>query len=126
MRVFRFFLALLFLVLAFYETSGQHPVVWILAFGAMALLSVLAIFNIFIRPVLTTALLGFLAYMLFSSSALMQALHEQDFGLALWHNTVTRYFAYAGLCFLVCVYYLWQGTLSKSAFNRLQNGKPSA
>ncbi len=119
MRAFRFLVALFFLMLAFYETSGKHPVVWILVFGSMSLMSVLAMFNFFLKPFLAFALAGLLLYMLFRSSALTEALTEHSIA-DLWYDLNLRYFVYAGLCFLVCTHYLWAALRDKSAFNRLQ------
>lgn len=121
MRAFRFLLALFFLILAFYETSGAHPVIWILVFGCMTLLSVLAIFNFFIRPLLAVLLIGFLSFMLFSTDALTNALQHENQVAAIWHNSTIRYFLYAGFCFVICAYYFWQSIQIKSSFNRLQN-----
>jgi|DewCreStandDraft_4_1066084.scaffolds.fasta_scaffold88652_2 hypothetical protein len=121
MRAFRFLLAITFLILAFYETSGHHPVIWILVFGLMALQSVLAIFNFFIRPLLAVVLVGFLVYIIFAAGAFIDALQVQKPGLNLWHITPIRYFVYAGFSLLVCLYYLWQSARIKSSFNRLQN-----
>lgn len=120
MRAFRFLVALLFLILAFYETSGKHPVVWILIFGSMSMISVLAMFNFFVKPFLVASSVGFLLYMLLRSTALTEALTDRSIEADLWYDLNLRYFIYTGLCFIVCTYYLWSALRMKPGFNRLQ------
>jgi len=45
MKVINFILALLFLVFAFVQINDPDPIVWILIYGNMAVLSVLAMFR---------------------------------------------------------------------------------
>lgn len=121
MRTLRFLLALLFIILAFYETSGLHPLIWILLFGVMALLSILAMFNVFFRPVLLAAAFGFLLYILFSFQKFTDVVHEQLTIREFWNQPDIRYLMYAVLCFVVCTSYLVQALRTKSHLKRLQS-----
>jgi hypothetical protein len=120
MRVLGFVFAVVFLVLAFYETGGQHPVMWILVFGTMALLSVLAMFRIYFK--MLPAAIGLLA-----ATGLL--LHWADVHLAItnqnpaywWHILATRYTFYAVLCMVAATIFLVNAFRQRRHFKRLQN-----
>jgi hypothetical protein len=52
MRLLNFTLAILFLVFAFVQVNDPDPVVWILVYGLMAVLCVLAIFEFYPKKLL--------------------------------------------------------------------------
>jgi hypothetical protein len=47
MRIVNFILAIMFLAFAFVQINDPDPVIWILIYGAMAVLSVMAIFEFY-------------------------------------------------------------------------------
>ncbi len=47
MRIVNFILAIMFLTFAFVQINDPDPVIWILIYGAMAVLSVMAIFEFY-------------------------------------------------------------------------------
>ena len=47
MRIVNFILAIMFLLFAFVQINDPDPVVWILIYGAMAVLSIMAIFEFY-------------------------------------------------------------------------------
>jgi hypothetical protein len=47
MRIVNFILAIMFLLFAFVQINDPDPVIWILIYGAMAVLSIMAIFEFY-------------------------------------------------------------------------------
>ena len=78
MRILNFLLAIMFLVFAFLQLNDPDPVVWILIYGAMAVLSVMAIFEFY--PVKFIIGLGvvFMGYSLFYIPGVMEWLQQDD------------------------------------------------
>jgi hypothetical protein len=62
MRILNFILALMFLAFAFVQINDPDPVVWILIYGAMATISIMAIFKYYPRKFMIAALVVYLAY----------------------------------------------------------------
>jgi hypothetical protein len=60
-KISAIFWTLLFIIFAVYQTNDPDPIVWILIYGAAALLSLLVILDKSSRPVLLIALIAFLA-----------------------------------------------------------------
>jgi K+ transporter len=119
MRALCFFLAVLFMVLAFYETGGTHPLIWILVFGTMALLSVLAMFSIYLRaPAIAIVALA-LGYFVVHYSDLSAALTKPP-EKSWWGLLVIRYAVYASLCFGAGTFFLVAATIKNRNFKRLQ------
>ncbi|GIV35820.1 MAG: hypothetical protein KatS3mg032_0199 [Cyclobacteriaceae bacterium] len=119
MRALCFFLAALFMVLAFYETGGTHPLIWIIVFGAMALLSVLAMFSIYLRaPAITIVALalGYFAVHYSDLSAAITKPPEKSW----WSMLVIRYAAYATLCLVAGTFFLVAAARKKRNFKRLR------
>ena len=65
MKVVNFLLAVVFLLFAFVQLNDPDPVVWILIYGTMAVLCVLAMFSIHPRRVYLALLVALLGYSLF-------------------------------------------------------------
>jgi hypothetical protein len=66
MRILNFILALMFLAFAFVQINDPDPVVWILIYGVMATLSIMAIFQYHPRKFIIGVLVLFLAYGVYS------------------------------------------------------------
>jgi hypothetical protein len=62
MRILNFILALMFLAFAFVQINDPDPVVWILIYGSMATLSIMAIFQFYPKKFIIGILVLFLAY----------------------------------------------------------------
>ncbi|AYB33820.1 hypothetical protein D4L85_26010 [Chryseolinea soli] len=78
MRILNFLLAIMFVVFAFLQLNDPDPVIWILIYGAMAVLSVMAIFEFY--PVKFIIGLGvvYIAYSLFYIPGVMEWLQQDD------------------------------------------------
>lgn len=64
MKVLNFILAALFLLFAFVQVNDPDPFLWIIIYGGMAVLAVLAMFDIYPRHVILVALVVFIGYSL--------------------------------------------------------------
>ncbi len=62
MRILNFILAALFLLFAFVQINDPDPVLWILIYGAMSALSIMAIFKFYPRKVMIGLLVIFILY----------------------------------------------------------------
>jgi hypothetical protein len=62
MRIANFIFAVMFLVFAFVQVNDPDPVIWILIYGSMAVVCILAIFELYLRPVIIGLLIIFSAY----------------------------------------------------------------
>ena len=62
MRIVNFLLAAMFLVFAFLQINDPDPLIWILIYGAMAVVSVMAIFSYYPMKFLAVLLVAYLAY----------------------------------------------------------------
>ena len=62
MRILNFILALMFLAFAFVQINDPDPVVWILIYGVMATLAMMATFQYYPRKFLVAILVLYLAY----------------------------------------------------------------
>lgn len=66
MRILNFILALMFLAFAFVQINDPDPVVWILIYGAMATLCIMAIFKYYPRKFMIALLVLYLAYCVYT------------------------------------------------------------
>jgi len=62
MRIVNFLLAVMFLLFAFVQINDPDPVIWILIYGAMAILSIMAIFEFYPKKFLIVFIVLYLAY----------------------------------------------------------------
>src|SRR5688572_23683379 len=78
MRILNSILALMFIAFAFLQVNDPDPVLWILIYGAMAVLSVMAIFEYYI-PVLIYALsVGYAVYLVILFPGVMDWFNSPD------------------------------------------------
>ncbi len=78
MRIVNFALAVMFLVFAFLQVNDPDPVVWLLIYGSMAVVSVLAIFEFFPRKVLLGMLAAYAGYASFFWKGLNTWMHSDN------------------------------------------------
>lgn len=65
MKVVNFLLAVIFLLFAFVQLNDPDPLIWILIYGAMAVVCIMAMFAYYPMKFLVTLLVAYIAYSLF-------------------------------------------------------------
>jgi hypothetical protein len=78
MKVFNLFLAVLFLLFAFIQINDPDPVIWILIYGAMAVICVMAAFGYYYSRILAVILITYVAYSLTFLSGILEWLKQDD------------------------------------------------
>jgi hypothetical protein len=78
MKVFNLFLAVLFLLFAFIQINDPDPVIWILIYGAMAVICVMAAFGYYYSRILAVILIIYVAYSLTFLSGILEWLKQDD------------------------------------------------
>lgn len=78
MRVFNFLLALMFLVFAFLQVNDPDPAIWILMYGAMSVVCVIAIFESYNRKLLVALMMLFSVYCYFLWPGVSEWLQQED------------------------------------------------
>jgi len=78
MRVVNFLLAVMFLLFAFVQVNDPDPLIWILIYGTMAVLSVMAIFDYYPRRFLIGLLILFAGYSAVYFRGVLEWLKQED------------------------------------------------
>ena len=78
MRIVNFLLAVMFLLFAFVQINDPDPVVWILIYGAMAVISIMAIFEFYPKKFLIGLLVLYLAYSVFYFPGVLEWLQHDN------------------------------------------------
>jgi len=78
MRIVNFILAVMFLVFAFVQINDPDPVIWILIYGAMAVLSIMAIFNFYPRKFIIGLLVVYVLYSIVYIPGVLEWLKQDD------------------------------------------------
>ena len=78
MRIFNFILAVMFLAFAFVQINDPDPVIWILIYGIMAVLAVMAAFNYYPRKFIIGLLILYAAYSTMYFGGVMEWLRQSD------------------------------------------------
>lgn len=78
MRILNFILALMFLAFAFVQINDPDPAVWILIYGAMATLSIMAIFEYYPKKFLMAIMVIYLAYSLVFIPGVLEWLRQEN------------------------------------------------
>lgn len=78
MRVFNFLLALMFLVFAFIQVNDPDPAIWILLYGAMAVVCVMAVFEFYNRKLLFALAMLYGVYCYFLWPGVSEWLQQDD------------------------------------------------
>lgn len=116
MRVVNFLLAAMFLVFAFVQINDPDPVIWILIYGSMAIVCIMAIFDFYLKKFLIGLLAVFLVYSFFYVPGVLEWL-QQDNKLALFDEVAkmehlyieeSREFLGLLICVLVLLFYLFR------------------
>ena len=80
MRILNFMLAAMFLVFAFLQINDPDPIIWILIYGIMAAVCVMAIFEFYPRPFLIVLAIGYLLYSVYYFPGVKVWLAQDDKG----------------------------------------------
>jgi hypothetical protein len=104
----------MFLVFAFVQVNDPDPVIWILVYGVMALFSIMAAFEFYIRKLLWVSLIAFGLYSIYYFPGVQEWL-SQDHKEQLFDNLAkmehlyieeSREFLGLAICNAVLVFYL--------------------
>ena len=80
MRIFNFLLAGMFLVFAFLQINDPDPVIWILIYGVMAVVCIMAMFEFYPRMVLLILAILYLVYSIYYFPGVKIWLTQDDKG----------------------------------------------
>ena len=113
MKVVNFLLAVMFLFFAFLQVDDPDPLIWILVYGGMAVLGVLAMFDRYFPKVIATLIVIFVAYSLIYINGVREWLGEDNKALLfddlakMQHPYIeeTREFMGLWICIIVLVFY---------------------
>jgi hypothetical protein len=78
MRIVNFILAVMFLTFAFVQINDPDPVIWILIYGAMAVLSVMAIFEFYPTKFLIGLLVLYFLYSLVYIPGVLEWIRQEN------------------------------------------------
>jgi hypothetical protein len=78
MRILNSILALMFMAFAFVQVNDPDPILWILIYGVMAIVSVMAIFEYFIPALMYALALGYLVYLVILFPGMMDWYNSPD------------------------------------------------
>jgi hypothetical protein len=78
MKIFNLVLAVMFLAFAFVQVNDPDPVVWILIYGSMAVVCILAAFQYYSRIALGVLFVAFAAYAVILFPAFNEWLRQAD------------------------------------------------
>ena len=116
MRILSFILAIMFLVFAFVQVNDPDPIIWILIYGVMAVICVLAAFGIYPRKFMIGLAIAYSLYSIYYFPGIREWLHQEDKSLLL-DNLAKMQFSYIEesreflglmICVLVLVFYLFK------------------
>lgn len=78
MKIVNLFLAVMFVVFAFVQINDPDPVIWILIYGAMAVICVLAAFGYYYSKIMVAILIIYFAYSLTNLPSILEWLKQDD------------------------------------------------
>jgi len=120
MRILNAFLTLMFLAFAFVQVNDPDPILWILIYGAMAALSVMAIFEYFIPAFMYALAVGYAVYLVILFPGLMDWYNSPDRSLLFDDIAKMQYYfieearEFLGLliCEIVLVFYIFRARVA--------------
>lgn len=81
MKITNLVLAVMFMLFAFVQINDPDPVLWIVIYGAMAAICVMAAFRYYIKPLLWLLLACFVVYMAILWPGVSEWLRQEDKGI---------------------------------------------
>lgn len=123
MRIVNFILAVMFLTFAFVQVNDPDPVIWILIYGAMAVLSIMAIFEFYPKKFLIGLLVLYGIYSLVYIPGVLEWLKQDNKALLfddiakMQHPYIEESREFLGLiiCISVLVFYLVRSGSSRKS-----------
>ena len=114
MRIFSIILAIMFVAFAFVQVNDPDPIIWILIYGAMAVICILAAFSIYPRKIMIGMAVVYSLYSIYYFPGVREWLHQDDKSL-LFDNLAKMQFSYIEesreflglmICVIVLIFYL--------------------
>ena len=114
MRVVNFLLAVVFLVFAFVQINDPDPLTWILIYGAMAVVCVMAIFAYYPMRFMIALLVAYMGYSFFYFDGVSEWLKQENKAALFddiakmehWYIEEAREFLGLMICIAVLVMYI--------------------
>jgi hypothetical protein len=78
MKLVNLLLAVMFIIFAFLQINDPDPVIWILIYGAMAVICILAAFRIFPKKVMVGLLIVYLLYSIYFLPGIGEWLRQEN------------------------------------------------
>ena len=121
MKILNSLLAFMFMAFAFVQVNDPDPILWILIYGVMAAISVMAIFEFYIPKLMLVLALGYLVYGVVLFPGVMEWFQSNDRSL-LFDDLAKMQFLYIEeareflglmICMLVLAFYLFRSRPNK-------------
>jgi hypothetical protein len=78
MKVVNLLLAVMFLGFAFLQLNDPDPVIWIIIYGAMAVVCILAAFRVYYTPLIILMIVGYVGYSVIYFNGVMEWFTKPD------------------------------------------------
>jgi hypothetical protein len=112
----------MFMVFAFVQVNDPDPILWILIYGAMAVVSVMAIFEFYIPKLMWALAAGYVVYLVILFPGVMDWLNSDDRSLLfddiakMQHLYIeeAREFLGLAICLAVLAFYLFRSSRIKT------------
>jgi hypothetical protein len=120
MRILNSILALMFMAFAFVQVNDPDPILWILIYGFMAIVSVMAIFEYYIPALMYALALGFTIYIILLFPGMMDWYNSPDRSL-LFDDIAKMQYTYIeeareflglAICLVVLAFYILRARLA--------------
>lgn len=120
MRILNSILALMFMAFAFVQVNDPDPILWILIYGVMAIVSVMAIFEYYIPAFMYALALGFTIYIILLFPGMMDWYNSPDRSL-LFDDIAKMQYTYIeeareflglAICLVVLAFYILRARLA--------------
>lgn len=120
MRILNSVLALMFMAFAFVQVNDPDPILWILIYGIMAIISVMAIFEYFIPAFMYALAAGYTVYLVVLFPGMMDWYNSPDRSLLFDDIAKMQYpyieeareFLGLAICLMVLVFYILRARLA--------------
>jgi hypothetical protein len=121
MRTVNFLLAIMFLGFAFLQVNDPDPILWILIYGAMAMVCIMAMFRVYYKSVLTILAVAYIVYCIILWPGVNTWLQQDrlsvlfEEGMKMQHMYIEEAREFLGLviCLVVLGVYLFQSFKTK-------------
>jgi hypothetical protein len=103
MKIVNLILAVMFLLFAFVQVNDPDPVLWILIYGSMAVVCIMAAFGYYSRIALAILLVGFIAYAVILLPGFSEWLSQDDKSALFDYIEEAREFLGLIICIVVLI-----------------------